>query len=73
MKHLTTDSSTGRPCAAKTWFGLFAAICLFRFAIGGLTLWGVEFPPFDAQGAAWLVGAFGGVYGYRAANKGKEV
>ena len=60
MKSLYT--SDGKPSGTKVWFTLFAIVCLVKFALGGMTINGVEFPEFDHEGAAMLMTVLGLTY-----------
>lgn len=62
MKNRMFQDSTGKTCAAKTWFSIAAAIILFKFAASGISLGGFTFGEFDAGGASMLLSAFGAVY-----------
>jgi len=40
-------------------------VCLFKFIVAETAIFGINFPAFDAAGASFLVGVFGGVYTMR--------
>lgn len=71
--NLTHDSTTGKPCNAKTWFSIVSGVVTAKYLLAGLTIGSFTFAAFDAAGAAMLIGAFGGVYGWRSqAKKGQS-
>lgn len=69
---LITDSATGQTSNSKLWFSIISAVVIVKFALAGITIGDFSFgAEFDETGAATLIAAFGGVYGWRASTKGK--
>jgi hypothetical protein len=67
-----TDSVTGKGSNSKFWFSAISAVVIVKFALAGVEIGSMTFGTFDETGAATLIAAFGGVYGWRAATKAKE-
>lgn len=49
----------------KLFFSVFALIVCAKFALAGVTVAGMSFGTFDADGAALILGVFGATYAGR--------
>jgi len=69
MKHFYLDSHTKEFCAAKAMWSMLGVVSIFRLAVSGVRLFGVDFPDFDGTEAAAIMAVF--TYGYtkRAGDK----
>jgi len=65
------DSTTGKNSNSKLWFSIVSTIVLVKYVFANMVIAGMVFGEFDEQGAAMLIGVFGGMYGWRAQIKSK--
>jgi hypothetical protein len=55
----------GKMSGTKIWFTVFSIVCIVKFFLADMIIFGFSFPAFDASGAAFLIAAFGGTYAFR--------
>jgi hypothetical protein len=68
---LLTDTS-GKKSSTLTVFILGAVVVNLKLVLSGLTIYGIEVPPFSGTDYAVALGALGGVYVLRRHYPGEE-
>jgi len=53
MQQFINDAGT--PSGSKTWVFIFCTIALVKWVVGGETMFGHEFAPFDSTAAAAMI------------------